>query len=107
MACLRTFFRIINPFDFFLEPEATEFPFHYEGWLDTELLPYRQALPAGGASGALEEAISRFSSFHARKAVAHQGADHVTVDPKLALYYSNRLVGYGLEAEVSGAGVVR
>lgn len=67
----------------------------------------RQALPAGGASGALEEAISRFSSFHARKAVAHQGADHVTVDPKLALYYSNRLVGYGLEAEVSGAGVVR
>jgi uncharacterized protein (DUF2126 family)/transglutaminase-like putative cysteine protease len=38
---------IINPFDFFLEPDATEFPFRYESWLETELLPYRQALPAG------------------------------------------------------------
>ncbi|MFO0870143.1 MAG: transglutaminase family protein [Pirellulales bacterium] len=38
---------VINPFDFFLEPDATEFPFRYESWLDTELLPYRQALPAG------------------------------------------------------------
>ena len=67
----------------------------------------RSALPAGGAASTLEEALSRFSSFHARKAVARQGAEHLTVDPKLALYYSNRLVGYALEAEVTGAGVKR
>jgi uncharacterized protein (DUF2126 family)/transglutaminase-like putative cysteine protease len=38
---------VINPFDFFLEPDATDFPFEYESWLESELRPYRQALPAG------------------------------------------------------------
>lgn len=36
---------VINPFDFFLEPYAEEFPFEYAPELQNELLPYRQKLP--------------------------------------------------------------
>ncbi|MGH0031097.1 MAG: DUF2126 domain-containing protein [Myxococcota bacterium] len=36
-----------NPFDFFLEESAEEFPFQYEGWLSKELAPYLQTLPVG------------------------------------------------------------
>jgi len=38
---------IINPFDFFLDSEATKFPFKYEEWLDSELAPYRKAQTPG------------------------------------------------------------
>jgi len=31
---------VINPFDFFLEPEATEFPFEYSDSLQVQLTPY-------------------------------------------------------------------
>ena len=34
---------VYNPFDFFLEPEAEEFPFKYEPQLQEELLPYLMA----------------------------------------------------------------
>ena len=34
---------VYNPFDFFLEPEAEEFPFQYEPALQEELLPYLMA----------------------------------------------------------------
>jgi uncharacterized protein (DUF2126 family)/transglutaminase-like putative cysteine protease len=34
---------VYNPFDFFLEPEAEEFPFKYEPALQEELLPYLMA----------------------------------------------------------------
>jgi uncharacterized protein (DUF2126 family)/transglutaminase-like putative cysteine protease len=37
----------INPFDFFLEPYAMEFPFAYEAWERRELAPYLETLPAG------------------------------------------------------------
>ena len=37
----------INPFDFFLEPEAESFPFTYDHVLDQELAPYRRIDPAG------------------------------------------------------------
>jgi transglutaminase-like putative cysteine protease len=33
---------VINPFDFFLEPQAETFPFTYETWLDRELAPFRE-----------------------------------------------------------------
>lgn len=37
----------INPFDFFLEPEAETFPFGYDHILDQELAPFRKAERAG------------------------------------------------------------
>ncbi len=36
---------VINPFDFFLEPDANEFPFTYDSSLRQQLLPYLQTLP--------------------------------------------------------------
>ena len=59
----------------------------------------REALPAGGAEPLFEDALFRFSGFHKRRALRQVG-DEVEVGPKLALYYSNRLRGYGLEKEV-------
>jgi uncharacterized protein (DUF2126 family)/transglutaminase-like putative cysteine protease len=38
---------VINPFDFFLEEEAEQFPFQYADWLSSELAAYRQ-LESGG-----------------------------------------------------------
>ena len=38
---------VINPFDFFLEPQVQEFPFTYAPWQKRELEPYLDALPAG------------------------------------------------------------
>lgn len=38
---------VINPFDFFLEPEATHYPFSYEPALLEDLTPYRQPEPTG------------------------------------------------------------
>jgi len=37
----------INPFDFFLEPEAETWPFTYDPVLDQELAPFRKLLPVG------------------------------------------------------------
>ena len=38
---------VINPFDFFLEPHAEEFPFQYEAWQRHELTPYLYKVPGG------------------------------------------------------------
>ncbi len=38
---------VINPFDFFLESDATKYPVKYAEWLDSELAPYRKTLPVG------------------------------------------------------------
>ncbi len=37
----------INPFDFFLEPEAENWPFNYDPLLEQELAPFRRLAPAG------------------------------------------------------------
>ncbi len=38
---------VINPFDFFLEPHAEEFPFDYEAWQRHELTPYLYKVAGG------------------------------------------------------------
>ena len=38
---------VINPFDFFLEPQVRKFPFTYALWQKRELEPYLNPLPAG------------------------------------------------------------
>ena len=38
---------VINPFDFFLESDAFEYPFRYADWLSEELRPYLKTLPVG------------------------------------------------------------
>jgi uncharacterized protein (DUF2126 family) len=38
---------VVNPFDFFLEPSADRFPFHYEPALKKELAPFLETQPAG------------------------------------------------------------
>src|SRR5215469_8495742 len=38
---------VINPFDFFLEPEAEHYPFHYARELKAELEPYLRTEAAG------------------------------------------------------------
>ncbi|MBU3697444.1 DUF2126 domain-containing protein [Dechloromonas sp.] len=38
---------VINPFDFFLEPHAEEFPFTYEDWQQHELTPYLYKVAGG------------------------------------------------------------
>ena len=50
---------VINPFDFFLEPAAENFPFEYDHVLDEELAPFRKAAPAGPRLRALIDSIDR------------------------------------------------
>ena len=49
----------INPFDFFLEPEAESWPFTYDPILDTELAPFRRLDPPGPLLAALLEGVPR------------------------------------------------
>jgi uncharacterized protein (DUF2126 family)/transglutaminase-like putative cysteine protease len=49
----------INPFDFFLEPEAETYPFGYDPVLDQELGPFRKAEPAGPLLANVLAAIPR------------------------------------------------
>ena len=50
---------IINPFDFFLEPDAETFPFDYESSLKAELGPYLAKEPAGDQLNAYMAEIDR------------------------------------------------
>lgn len=50
---------VINPFDFFLEPYAEEFPFEYEAALAEELTPFRTPDPAGPRLQAFLDSIDR------------------------------------------------
>ena len=50
---------VLNPFDFFLEPSAKEFPFEYEADLAVELAPYLIKTPLTPAFKAYVSSISR------------------------------------------------
>jgi len=50
---------VINPFDFFLESDATKFPFTYADWLDSELATYRKCLPVGPRFAEFLQSIPR------------------------------------------------
>ena len=49
----------INPFDFFLEPEAEQSPFAYDPVLEQELAPFRRCAPVGPHLAALIAAVPR------------------------------------------------
>jgi len=49
----------INPFDFFVEPEAANWPFIPEPWLAEQLLPYRRLDPLGPLLDAFLQEIPR------------------------------------------------
>ncbi|MEA2742513.1 MAG: hypothetical protein QOG25_884, partial [Acetobacteraceae bacterium] len=49
----------VNPFDFFLEPEAETFPFTYDSMLDQELAPFRATETPGPHLAALLAAVPR------------------------------------------------
>ncbi|MDR3473737.1 MAG: transglutaminase family protein, partial [Devosia sp.] len=49
----------VNPFDFFLEPDAEQFPFSYDPILEQELAPFRRTDPAGPHLAALLAEVSR------------------------------------------------
>jgi uncharacterized protein (DUF2126 family)/transglutaminase-like putative cysteine protease len=49
----------INPFDFFLEPEAETWPFSYDPVLEQELAPFRRVAPAGPLLTALLGQVPR------------------------------------------------
>jgi uncharacterized protein (DUF2126 family) len=50
---------VYNPFDFFLEPDAEQFPFDYEAGLKHDLLPYLAKLPLTPRFEALLRSIPR------------------------------------------------
>ncbi len=49
----------VNPFDFFVEPEAANWPFTPEPWLAEQLLPYRRLDPLGPLLDAFLQEIPR------------------------------------------------
>ncbi|HEY1931879.1 MAG TPA: transglutaminase family protein [Acetobacteraceae bacterium] len=49
----------INPFDFFLEPEAENWPFNYDPILEQELAPFRRIAPVGPRMRALLDGVLR------------------------------------------------
>src|SRR5580704_16583077 len=50
---------VINPFDFFLEPYAEEFPFTYDDSLMSELSPFLKSRPAGPLLTGFMKTINR------------------------------------------------
>ena len=50
---------VYNPFDFFVEPQAQDFPFDYEAQLAQDLAPYRSCLPLTPKLKAFVDSIGR------------------------------------------------
>ncbi|MEZ6065136.1 MAG: transglutaminase family protein [Planctomycetaceae bacterium] len=54
---LVTTMTVINPFDFFIEEEATEYPFNYAPELRKDLQPFLECLPVGSQLGQYLDSI--------------------------------------------------
>ena len=71
----------INPFDFFLEPEAETWPFTYDPTLDNELAPFLKAEPAtpelDGAAGRHPARAAAHRHHADRTEPAHPAADRI------------------------------
>jgi uncharacterized protein (DUF2126 family) len=63
----------VNPFDFFLEPQAEHFPFAYEPWLGRELRPYLEAEPVGPLLRSWLESLGGMAGRTVDKLVAING----------------------------------
>ncbi len=50
---------VINPFDFFVEPKAEEWPFEYDPWLAKDLRPFLECEPPGPKLTAWLESVDR------------------------------------------------
>ncbi len=50
---------VINPFDFFLEPDAENWPFDYDPGLAQEIAPFRRVEPVGPLLAALVASVDR------------------------------------------------
>jgi transglutaminase-like putative cysteine protease len=55
---------VLNPFDFFLEPDAERFPFEYDSALDHELAPYQHKSTATSAPSARKSWAKRRGSLN-------------------------------------------
>ncbi len=60
----------VNPFDFFLEPEAETWPFTYDPVLDQELAPFRRLDPPGPLLQSLIDSVPRDEIRNVDKLVA-------------------------------------
>ena len=54
---------VVDPFAFYVEPEASTWPFSYEPGLEVDLRPYLETEPAGPAFTALLESIPRTPAY--------------------------------------------
>ena len=59
---LTAYIAVMNPFDFFVEPDAEIFPFAYPDDLRTELAPYLETEPAGPRLAAFLKELPREAS---------------------------------------------
>ncbi|MCA9085084.1 MAG: transglutaminase family protein [Planctomycetaceae bacterium] len=50
---------VINPFDFFVEESADQYPFKYDAWLSQELQPFLETIPATGEWQKFLQSIDR------------------------------------------------
>ncbi len=50
---------VVNPFDFFVEPRAEQWPFEYEPWLARDLRPYLECEPPGDRTAAWLASVDR------------------------------------------------
>ena len=57
---------VINPFDFFLEPDAEQWPFAYDPSLAAEIAPFRKVEPPGPLLSAWLAKVDRTQAAHRR-----------------------------------------